>query len=470
MDESSPPPPRDSMHSKSRPSPSIPSDESSASIDEISRDKELSPLDKAVTSVPMVANILLAAELATLLLGLLVPVSGLLSFPLLIMLGLWMVAIGAHICKEGFVQGLFSFTGAFSICLGLSPLALLFVTFVFLALDADEMAVPIAIVIYTPFFIPAVLWLRARALRHLGKKILHLPTHVVELWQAWSTTSDRRHPLIRKRWIILAVACCVLLVFWFGGGESSQRLVGTWEVTDGHMSGATVEFTDGGKFLVRDADNDSNVTVGVYSLQNSILSVQPADKDPYYHLSEYEVEFIGDTEAILAKSKDSLTFDGFAGRWKRVGGRPGTAEENTGEVAILKAKQRDLQERRSRIGDLIDRAEADKRSVVEKLRAMGATSANTVPDTPAARRLTSELERLSGEIRSLRNDAATLDEAIAKAGSLTRRIKQADAAATDEELASLSVDLRLASDESRKATNPVELESLLDEELSGTSQ
>ncbi|WDI43723.1 hypothetical protein [Bremerella sp. P1] len=160
--------------------PHMPSDKSSASVGDISIETEHDPLDEVIAGVPRVAGILLAAEVVMLLSGLFVPTSFLLTVPLLTMLGFWMVVIGARIAgKLNFVQRLASRMGQFSImlqALGLSPL--LFGGFGILVLsNADGYTGNIArflVVIYTVFFIPAVLFVRAKAHRHLGKSPLEI--------------------------------------------------------------------------------------------------------------------------------------------------------------------------------------------------------------------------------------------------------------------------------------------------------
>ena len=166
------PPP---MPNQSTPPP-MPSDKSSASVDEISIETEHDPLDEVIADVPRVAGIFLAAEVVMLLSGLLVPSSVLLTVPVLTMLGFWMVAIGARIAgKLNFVQRLASRMGQFSImlqALGLSPLLFAIVGTLFMS-SADEFTGNIIarflVVIYSVFFVPAVLFVRAKAHRHLGK-------------------------------------------------------------------------------------------------------------------------------------------------------------------------------------------------------------------------------------------------------------------------------------------------------------
>jgi len=155
--------------------PPMPSDKTSASVDEISVETEHNPLDEVIAGVPRVAVILLAAEAVMLLSGLLVPSSVLLTVPVLTMLGFWMVAIGARISgKLNFVQRLASRAGQFSImlqALGLSPLLFGAVGILILS-SADGFTGNIArflVVIFTVFFVPAVLLVRAKAHRHLGK-------------------------------------------------------------------------------------------------------------------------------------------------------------------------------------------------------------------------------------------------------------------------------------------------------------
>ena len=165
------PPP---MPKQSTPPP-MPSDKSSASVDDISIETEHDPLDEVIAGVPRVAGILLAAEAVMLLSGLLVPSSVLLTVPVLTMLGFWMVAIGARISgKLNFVQRLTSRMGQFSItlqALGLSPL-LFGVVGILVLSNTDGFTGNIArflVVIFTVFFVPAVLVVRAKAHRHLGK-------------------------------------------------------------------------------------------------------------------------------------------------------------------------------------------------------------------------------------------------------------------------------------------------------------
>lgn len=154
--------------------PPMPNDKSSAPVDDISIETENDPLDEAIAGVPRVAGILLAAEVVMLLSGLLVPTSVLLTVPVMTILGFWMVAIGVRISgKLNFVQRLASRMGQFSIILqglGLSPLLLMFFGVVILHNSAYRIQIRILAVIYSVFFVPAVLLVRTQAMRHFGKR------------------------------------------------------------------------------------------------------------------------------------------------------------------------------------------------------------------------------------------------------------------------------------------------------------
>ncbi len=243
------------------------------------------------------------------------------------------------------------------------------------------------------------------------------------------------------------------------------KLVGKWSVTRNGKEKAHIEFTSGGKALVTELDYD-DFTVAMYSVGGNRLSLWWTD-DPKSTAAEYELEFFNDNEVIVALMEHGKhVMDDYDGRWQRIGSPP-TAPSRNPALASLDAKRKALEQRRAQIGTLIEKAEEDKQRVVARLRAMGATSAKSIPNTSEARRLVAELQRLSREIASLQRDALTLDEAIAKAGSLARRLERSQIAITDEELGGLSVDLRSASDDSPRTTTPIELETLLDDELSG---
>jgi hypothetical protein len=246
------------------------------------------------------------------------------------------------------------------------------------------------------------------------------------------------------------------------------RIIGKWRLADGRHMGSTVEFTQGGKVLHTEAyegRTSGRVDVGMFSVDGASLTVRSSDRSER-DAAVYEVEFLNDSEIVLARTKYRLGFGSLGGRWHRIGSAPVVGIRSPA-LASLEAKREALEQRRAQIGTLVERAEADKQRVVARLRAMGATSAKSIPNTSEARRLVSELQRLSSEIASLQRDALTLDEAIAKAGSLARRMEQSEIAITDDELGGLSVDLRSASDGSPRTTTPIEIETLLDAELSG---
>lgn len=169
--------------------PPMPPTGNAAARDEVSIEAELDSIDEVVSGIPKVTELLLATELVMLLSTLMVPRSVILTLPILIMLGFWLVAIGARLSgRLSFGQKLFSRMGQFSAMLqsiGASPLLL--GVFGFLTIkNANEatanLAVRFLVVCFSIFFVPVLLWVRSKAMRHLSKDPMTVQSKVLVMY------------------------------------------------------------------------------------------------------------------------------------------------------------------------------------------------------------------------------------------------------------------------------------------------
>ena len=122
-----------------------------------------------------------------------------------------------------------------------------------------------------------------------------------------------------------------------------------------------------------------------------------------------------------------------------------------------------LKERRDKLVPLLESAEQEKASLVAKLREAGVSKSSDLKNNPAAQRLASALQKVSGNIKNLQTEIARVDEALALTVSLERLNEQKKVAVSDEELSALAVASN--QDLPPTANDPAHLEAILSKEL-----
>lgn len=173
------PPP---MPDKSKATPAPPPIPSKIDINplDVSIENVESTADKLVGKLPQALTIQLIAVVVTVLSGLILPNSVLLTMPFLVMLGFWTASLGWRINQTlpfgRFMLNVFSPMGQFAaslIALGTSPvfLGLISVAPLFQPrFHEAKILVRFLLVGYAVFAIPALIYYRNKALRHLGKE------------------------------------------------------------------------------------------------------------------------------------------------------------------------------------------------------------------------------------------------------------------------------------------------------------
>jgi hypothetical protein len=274
-------------------------------------------------------------------------------------------------------------------------------------------------------------------------------------------TAQRKRLFTTRRVIgVIVVLVVVRGCFWGSEATETDKIVGKWTQGD-----STIEFTDGGKFILTVDSSDAEPTFGTYKLNDSRLIV---DGDG---LGFYEVEFRSENELLVVADYQERELEG---RWQRLGVATSVEDiaslDDAGRSAAIRSQIKDLQKRRASIQELIEKAVADKSGLVVRLRQSGVNRSSDLKSNPAARRIAQDLVRLTREIQSLQRDALRLDEAIGKAESLVRRIEQSQVAISSQEFSSLTGELLTAAEiqdgsAANSSPDPISLDTLLNEAL-----
>lgn len=106
------------------------------------------------------------------------------------------------------------------------------------------------------------------------------------------------------------------------GSATDPRLIGKWKLLDGNFKGTVAEFTSGGKVLANLNHKwmPSQDAVGSYSATGNTLEIV-AGKGVSADQVKIEVEYqTADAIVMVVQSGHAFGFDGFGGRWQRVGG------------------------------------------------------------------------------------------------------------------------------------------------------
>jgi hypothetical protein len=277
-------------------------------------------------------------------------------------------------------------------------------------------------------------------------------------------TAQRKRLFTTRRVIgVIVVLVVVRGCFWGSEATETDKIVGKWTQGD-----STIEFTDGGKFILTVDSSDAEPTFGTYKLNDSRLIV---DGDG---LGFYEVEFRSENELLVVADYQERELEG---RWQRLGVATSVEDiaslDDAGRSAAIRSQIKDLQKRRASIQELIEKAVADKSGLVVRLRQSGVNRSSDLKSNPAARRIAQDLVRLTREIQSLQRDALRLDEAIGKAESLVRRIEQSQVAISSQEFSSLTGELLTAAEiqdgsAANSSPDPISLDTLLNEALTST--
>ena len=393
--------------------------------------------------------------------SLLVPKSVLATVPLIVICGLTLTISVSGLSTLASPLPLRQYTSR-SWLLGLSTLALpifgLPPTFSLSSSGAD-LFVRFLMIGYAVMYVPASfsVWLKAREC-HGGQE------KQPDWFGSHGQSSSLKNIFTTRRVIgVIVVLVVVRGCFWGSEATETDNIVGKWTQGD-----STVEFTDGGKFILTVDSSDAEPTFGTYKLDDSRLIV---DGDG---LGFYEVEFRSTNELLVVADYQERELEG---SWQRLGVATSVEDiaslDDAGRSAAIRSQIKDLQKRRASIQELIKKAVTDKSGLVVRLKQSGVNSSSDLKSNPTARRIAQELVRLTREIQSLQRDALRLDEAVGKAESLVRRIEQSKVAISSQEFSSLTGELLTAAEiqdgsAANSSPDPISLDTLLNEALTST--
>lgn len=250
--------------------------------------------------------------------------------------------------------------------------------------------------------------------------------------------------------------------------ELQAKLIGKWESLAGHWKGSVIGISQGGSLhleLKGPYSKEPEDEYGRFSVLGRTFAIGP-ESGPW---NTYEPEFSTEDEMLLLHVSGA-THRGFGlleGRWKRI-----TPQQPTGPIANAKRQVQGIEQKLAKLESVLQTTFADRDELASKLRSVGVNSPADLKNNVRGMRLAENSVRLAKEIEELEHQLAGIDSELLKAKSIVRRMEREQAELTEQEMASLAMQLRQAeerTDATPLPVTPLDVDAAVEKALNGST-
>jgi len=249
-------------------------------------------------------------------------------------------------------------------------------------------------------------------------------------------------------------------------------LVGKWQKVEeatAYSKPALLDFTEKS---VEEAKYSWSKHVGKYVVKDDLITFTDRDGD----VNVYGLEFVSDGVIALRPERlqNGTDFNDLSGRWKRIALPPNRnqAASDTGPIADAKKQVQKIEAKIVKLEAIQKAALADRDEFAAKLRSVGVNSPADLKGNIRGQRLAENLVKLATEIEGRERQLAVVDTELLKAKSLVRRMEQEQAGLSEDEMRSLSQQLREVeerTDGTPLPFTPLDVDSAVEKALKGST-
>jgi hypothetical protein len=260
------------------------------------------------------------------------------------------------------------------------------------------------------------------------------------------------------------------------GGQLAARLAGEWISKDDDT--VTLFFTSGTNKLVYSyiekvklpmrsrldppiytgEEKKHTETYDIASFSERSITIDyrtPEMRSAGYQVVTIEFEFTTDNEFIAVYKCKQDEKPKIQGRFRRAVPHTPTPVPDTSPIALAKSQVGRIEQKLLKVESLQREAQKERDEMVAKLRELGIESAADLKRNPRGQRLAENLAKIAAEIDGMDLQLASIDTELLKARSIVRRMEREQAGISDDEMRTLSQQLREAEARTDAAPRPI---------------